>query len=174
MDRVIVLYSSKYGATRKYARWLAEELECRVVETKKASLEQVREHDTIILGGGVYASGIAGIRFLKRNYPHLREKKIIVFAVGASPHEENAISALRERNLKGPLSGLPLCYCRGALDEGAMTWLDRTLCKMLKKMAAKKDPAIYEPWERALVEAGPSNDWTEREQIQPILDHLRA
>lgn len=74
MNKAIVLYQSKYGATRKYAEWIAEALGCSAVETKKADVEQVREYDLIILGGGVYASGIASLSFLRKNYAQLKEK----------------------------------------------------------------------------------------------------
>lgn len=55
MNKVVVLYQSKYGATQKYARWLAEELACDLVETKKANIEQIETFDIIILGGGISA-----------------------------------------------------------------------------------------------------------------------
>ena len=32
MERTIVIYKSKYGATDKYAAWIGEELDCPVVE----------------------------------------------------------------------------------------------------------------------------------------------
>ena len=67
MSKGIILYQSKYGATKKYAQWLQEETGFDLQETKLADVKQVREYDTIILGGGVYASGIAGFSFLKKN-----------------------------------------------------------------------------------------------------------
>ena len=35
MEKVIVVYKSKYGSTKKYAQWLAEDLSCDLVENKK-------------------------------------------------------------------------------------------------------------------------------------------
>ena len=64
----IILYKSKYGSTKKYAGWLANETGFELVETDKADIHRVCQYDTIILGGGVYASGIAGISFLKKNW----------------------------------------------------------------------------------------------------------
>ena len=61
----IILYQSKYGATKKYADWLSEATQFPCVETKKANIAQVKAYDVIILGGGIYASGIAGLSFLK-------------------------------------------------------------------------------------------------------------
>ncbi len=66
MSSILVLYQSKYGATKKYAEWLSQALSCDMVETKAATIEQAAKYDVIILGGGVYATGVAGISFLKK------------------------------------------------------------------------------------------------------------
>lgn len=42
MNRMVVVYQSKYGATKRYAHWLSEELSCDFIETKKAQIEEVR------------------------------------------------------------------------------------------------------------------------------------
>ena len=67
MSNGIILYQSKYGATKKYAQWLVEATGFDCIETPKANIKKVQEYDTIILGGGVYASGILGLSFLKKN-----------------------------------------------------------------------------------------------------------
>lgn len=174
MSSIVVIYQSKYGATKKYAEWLAEELSCDLVETKKAIIVQIEKYDVVILGGGIYATGIAGISFLKKHYERLKNKKIIVFAVGASPYDEKAMSVLKERNFNVEFSHIPCFYCRGAWNEESMSWKDRTLCNLLKKAVAKKDPATYEPWENALMQAIGSNfDWTDKEHIKQIVEYVR-
>lgn len=173
MNKGIILYQSKYGATKKYAQWLQEETGYDCIETKSAKMQQLAEYDTIILGGGVYASGIAGLSFLKKNIDQLRNKKILVFCVGASPYDEEAIAQIRNLHFKDRLSEIPLFYCRGAWNESAMKFMDRTLCKMLQKAVAKKTAAAYEPWEKALVEAmGQTCDWTDKKYLEPLIDSL--
>ena len=81
----------------------------------------------VILGGGVYASGIAGLQFIKKNIGRLGNKKIVVFAVGASPYDEKAIMQIRKMHFKDELRNIPLFYCRGAWDEEKMKFTDRTL-----------------------------------------------
>ncbi len=68
------------------------------------------------MGDGVYASGIAGLQFLKKNINQLANKKIAVFAVGASPYDEKAIVQIRELHFKNGMNNIPLFYCRGAWD----------------------------------------------------------
>lgn len=173
MKRGIILYQSKYGATKKYADWLTEQTGFDCIETKKATLTNVKEYETIILGGGIYASGIAGLSFLKKHYHSLKNKKVIVFCVGASPYEEKAFHTLYEHNFKNELEGIPCFYCRGAWNEEAMSLIDKTLCKMLQKSLLKKDPSTYEVWEKALVDAiGTKCDFTDPEYLKPLLTSL--
>ncbi len=176
MSSILVLYQSKYGATKKYAEWLSQALSCDMVETKAATIEQAAKYDVIILGGGVYATGVAGISFLKKNYEKLKTKKIVVFAVGASPFDEKAVDEIRNKNMKNELSQLPFYYCRGAWNEEIMSWKDRAMCNLLKKAVAKKDPSTYEPWESALMQAptGESCDWTDKSSLVPIIENVRG
>ena len=174
MKKGIILYQSKYGATKKYAQWIQEETGFACVETKCATVKMLEEYDTIVLGGGVYASGIAGFSFLKKNIDKLETKKIAVFCVGASPYDEKAIAQIRELHFKDKLSNIPLFYCRGAWDEDAMKFGDRTLCKMLQKAVAKQDPNTFEPWQTALFDAvGQKCDWTDKKYLKPIMNFCK-
>lgn len=173
MANGIILYSSKYGATRKYAKWLSESTGFDIMQTKKASVSDIMKYDTVILGGGIYASGIAGLSFLKKNIRHIKDKKIAVFCVGASPYDEKAYNEIYTHNFKNSLSGIKCFYCRGAWDENSMSFADRTLCRMLQKAIAKKAPAEYEPWEQALMAAvGQKCDWTDKEYLNPVIKFI--
>ena len=168
----VILFQSKYGATEKSAQWLKEETGYDCMETKNTKLADVLKYDVIVLGGGVYASGISGLQFLKKNMRSLTDKKVAVFAVGASPYDEKAVSQLKEMHFKGDLSSVPLFYCRGAWNEDKMTFADRTLCKMLQKAVAKQNPEEYEPWQKALMCAvGQKCDWTDKKYLEPLLSY---
>lgn len=173
MSKGIILYQSKYEATKKYADWLTERTGYDCIETKNAKATQLQNYDVIILGGGVYASGIAGLHFLKKNMSSVADKKIAVFAVGASPYDEKAILQIKEMHFKDVLCDVPLFYCRGAWDEEKMTFGDRTLCRMLQKAVAKQNPDEYEPWQKALMCAvGQKCDWTDKMYLEPLLEFI--
>lgn len=134
----------------------------------------MKGYGTIILGGGIYASGIAGLSFLKKHIKELSGKKIAVFCVGASPYDADAFRQIIARNMKDMPADIPCFYCRGAWDMDKMTTIDRNLCRMLRKAVLKKNPDEYELWERALMEAGEEAcDWTDKAYIAPILEAVR-
>ena len=169
----IILYKSKYGSTKKYADWLSEATKFSCVETDKVDIKSIGDVDVVILGGGIYASGIVGLKFLRKNIGVLKDKKVVVFCCGASPYEEKGFLQLKEHNMKVDLSNIPLFYCRGAWDLDSMSFIDRKLCNMLRKMLSKKDPSEYEPWAKALMDAGDEKaDWTDKKYIMPILDFI--
>ena len=176
MKKGLILYQSKYGSAKKYANWLQEMTSFDCLEVKKAPSGSLNLYETIILCGAIYASGISGISYLKKNIQQLKaehHKKIAIFCVGASPYDEKALQEIRQLNLKGDLEDLPLFYGRGAWDEEAMTFKDRTLCRLLQKSVAKKDPATYEPWMKALMCAvGQKCDWTDRKYLDPLIVYL--
>ena len=175
MEKGIIIWQSKYGSTEKYVEWLKEETDFDAVQTARAKIDMVKEYDIIILCGGIYASGIAGLSFLRKNHSQLSNKRTAIFCVGASPFDEKAFEEIREHNLKESMKGIPVFYGRGAWDEERMTFKDRTLCRILQKAVAKKDPAEYEPWMAALMCAvGQKCDWTDKEYLNPLLEFVRG
>lgn len=174
MTKGIILYQSKYGATKKYAQWLKAMTGFHCMEITNGAVREAAAYETIVVCGGIYASGIAGLAFLKKNIGELRDKKLAIFCVGASPYDESAFAEIKGRNLTGDLSGIPVFYGRGAWNESKMKFVDRTLCKMLQKSVAKKDPDTCEPWMRALMSAaGQACDWTDEKYLIPLMDYLR-
>ena len=135
--------SIKIWYNKKYANWLKNETSFTCLKTKSTNINEIIKYDIIILGGGIYASGIAGLSFIKKNFNKLKDKKIIIFCCGASLYEENALKQIKERNLKDKMSNIPLFYCRGAFYFDNMSFKDRVLCNLLKKVVAKKSVYIW-------------------------------
>jgi menaquinone-dependent protoporphyrinogen IX oxidase len=146
-----------------------------VWKSRKTDIKDLAKYDVVILAGGIYASGIAGLAFLRKHIKQLENKRIAVFCVGASPFDEQAFKQVYKHNFSENLSNIPCFYGRGAWNEEKMSFADRTMCKMLQKMVAKKDPTTYEPWEKALMCAvGQSCDWTDKEYLNALLDWIKS
>lgn len=175
MNKIAVLYKSKYGATKKYAVMLKEELACDIYDAAAYKTVRFERYDCIIFAGGIYAGGMAGLNILRKVYDRIRQKRIIILCVGASPFDEKAVAEVKTRNLKKDLHDLPFFYVRGAWNEKCMTFKDRTMCRMLQKMIARQDEASCEPWMKELLNAqGKVCDWTDKKNLLPILTYVRA
>ena len=175
MNDVLVLYKSEYGATKKYVDMLKKELDCDVYEMNTYNEKNLEKYDWIIFASGIYASGISGLNVLRKKYRNLSHKKIIIFCVGASPFDEKAFDEIKRHNLKEDLKDIPIFYGRGAWDEEKMNWRDCTLCRMLQKAIAKKDPSLCEPWMKALlVSGGRACDWVDRSYLIPLLEFIKT
>lgn len=175
MRKGIILYRSKYGATKKYAEWLSESTGFPCIQTQKADIREVCKYDTVILAGAIYASGISGLAFLKKNSAALAGKRLAIFCVGASPFNQDALDQIVTHNLSNMLTGVPCFYGRGAWNEANMSFTDRSMCRLLQKAVAKQDPESYEPWQKALMcAAGEVCDWTDKTYLTPLLHWLRV
>ena len=71
----IVIYKSKYGSTKQYALWIAEELGCEAVDAKQVKADDLLEYDNIVYGGGLYAEVINGVTIITKNIENLKDKK---------------------------------------------------------------------------------------------------
>lgn len=137
MSRILVLYRSKYGSTKKYADMLKEELACDVFEIGNFPFHQAEHYDFIIAAGGIYAGGISVMKDIRRNQRFLSDKNVVIFAVGASPFYPKTFEELKKQNLKDLSFSVTMFYGRGAYDESVMSFKDRTLCRMLKNRFRK-------------------------------------
>jgi len=50
-NQILVTYKSVTGFTKQYAKWIAEELDCTMMEWKDVSAKTMSEYDTVIFGG---------------------------------------------------------------------------------------------------------------------------
>lgn len=178
MDKIVVIYESKYGYTRRYAKWIAEELSCPVYERRKFRPQDFAQYDTVIYGGGLYAGGISGIRLLARSQAALSGKKLILFTCGLAdtdnPDNIVGIRASLDKALPENLAEQVQCFhLRGGIDYSRLSLVHRSMMSMLCKMLRKKDEDALSKEDRQILDTyGKQIDFTERESIRPIVEYL--
>ena len=140
----IVIYKGKYGATQQYAKWLGQDLNLPVVATRDINEDQLKKYDFILLGTSVYIGKLQIKKWLTDNVTFLRNKKIFLFQVAATPVEE------KEKRQAYNLSGIPeeilnnfeFYFLPGRMVMQKLSWKDRIMLKMgarlIKDAVAKK------------------------------------
>ena len=172
--KIIVVYKSKTGFTRKYAEMIAEELSSDICRASKITFEELKNYDVIIFGGGLYAGGINGINLVKKNLSELKEKKIIVFATGATPGREDEIKYMKATNFTDcELETINFFYLRGGFDYSKLSMVDKILMSMLKlKLKSKKELSIDE---KGMLEAYSTPvDFTRRKNIEELILFIKS
>lgn len=169
--KTIVVYKSKYGYTKRYAEWIAEELRCDIKED--AALGDILGYDVIICGGGCYAGSINGARLLTKNLSRLSGKKLILFAVGSSLGAEKDMIPFWEKNLTAEQRRtIAHFYLRGGFDYGRLGSTDRLMMNMLKAHLKKiKDPD--EETRGLLAAYDVPVDFTDKERLAELLEYVK-
>lgn len=172
--KTIVIYKSKTGFTKQYAEWIAAELKADLFEAARAPLAKLTDYDVIIYGGGLYATGINGVKLIKRNLAKLKGKKVIVFASGASPSRAEVLDVIRNHNFTPAEQQLiRLFYLRGGFDYRKLSPFFKVIMTVLKwSLQRKKNPTPDEQGMLAAYER-PVN-FTSRENIKELIAYAEA
>ena len=171
MGGIAVIYKSRYGSTRRYARWISEELGAPLFEASQIKPAQLMDYDVVVYGGGLYAGGINGVALVARNPC----KSLVVFTVGLADPGDTDYSGVLRRNFPGDaLAGVKVFHLRGGINYQKLGLVHRGMMAIFRKATAKKDPARLSGEERAVLETGgKSADFTDRDTIAPIVAFAR-
>lgn len=170
--KTAVIYTSKTGFTRRYAKWIAEAAQADCFDLKQVQKKDFSDYDAIIYGGWVCAANVSHLKWFQNHLPQWTGKRLIVFAVGGSPADSPDIQSFMDRTFGGEeFRDVAAFYCPGGLSYENMSVPSRTMMRLfVKSVAAKKDKTPYEA-EAARTMAN-SYDISDRKYIAPILSSL--
>lgn len=171
--RVIVVYHSKTGFSKKYAQWIAAALHCDAVADKDLTPQQWQRSGSVIYGGGLMAGKIHGFSKIRRR-PDAVKKLIAVFAVGATPKESSAlIEKIPRDNFTSEEGAFPFFYFEGGLNYGEMGFLSKKMLKMMRCSLEKKEQRTAEEEDMLRIFAD-SYDHSNKESILPLIEYVEA
>ena len=179
MNKSVVIYKSQYGATEKYAKWIAEELACDICERTKVKVMDLDPYDTIIYGGGLYAGGVNGIDLLTKNWDQFCNKKLVLFTCGlADPsdkgntdHIKNSLNKVFTTSMQEKIK---VFHLRGSVDYSKLGPVHKAMMAMLYKMTAKKDFHSLRNEDKQMIETyGKTVDFTDKAAIIPIIQYVQ-
>ncbi|MBU3092847.1 flavodoxin domain-containing protein [Clostridium sp. CM028] len=176
--KVVVIYKSKTGFTKQYAEWIAEELSADIFDVSNVATNIVAAYDIVIYGGSLYAVGINGVKYITKNLDILKDKKVIIFATGASPSSQEAIDEVRNTNFTpGEQKHIQFFYLRGGFNYSKLKPFDKVLMTLLKwkmqmKVKMKKD---LTPDERGMLACYDKPvDFTRKKNIDKIITYVNS
>lgn len=167
MKKTLVLYKSKTGFSEKYARWIAEELDCDLAEFSAFDRSKLQNYQLIIYGAGLYAGQINGIGKIKRWMEENPRIIWVVFATGATPDKQAYEELIFKSNFRqGEARPAHFFYLLAGINYEKMGFFNRLLMKIFGRMAAKKQGTTI-PKKQTSV------DLSNRVYIEDLLRYVR-
>lgn len=129
--KAVVIYSSKRGATKKYADWIAEDLGCSCIPIAACDLHSLEQFDVVVYGGWLRGSGIVGFDKLKSSITDL-SSRLVVFCDGISKNTPENFMQIVEINFGEEKTDVPLFFLGGAYYPAKVTGIDKIMMKVAK------------------------------------------
>ena len=172
----IVIYKTKYGSTKTYAEWIAEEIGCdNIAEASTVKIDDLLKYDTIVYGGGLYAEVINGVSIITKNLDKLKDKKIAIFTTGLTPmkYREYYDVLVVDKNFKqGVPENVKIFNYEGKMILEELTLVHRAALKTLKKiMSGKENPTEMEKLLIELCDA--DGDFSDRNAIAELVEYVK-
>lgn len=172
--KTIVIYNSQTGFTKRYAQWIAEKATAECIEYNKAKKINFDSYEAIIFGGWAVAGSISKLKWFKQNISKWKDKKLVVFCVGASPIENPEIEATLPKNFtEEELKQVRWFYCPGGLDYEKMPATSKVAMKMFVKMLNSKKNKTEDDMEQIRMVSS-SYDISDVKYIEPIIQYLNS
>ncbi|MCL2569302.1 MAG: flavodoxin domain-containing protein [Oscillospiraceae bacterium] len=135
--KTLILYATKYGATREIAERIATQIgNATLHDLKQIDLPPLADFDCILIGSSLYAGSIRKEvkTFLAQHGPELQGKKTGLFLSGMSaevslkPFEDNFPTALLEQSATWAFLG-------GVFDPQKANFAERLIMKAITKQS---------------------------------------
>ena len=169
--KILVVYTSKYGSTQKYAEWIASELSADLFAAKTVEPTALSQYDIVIYGGGLYAGGIAGVKLITSNSC----KNIIVFTVGLADPNLTDYSAILNKNFTPELlAKTKFFHLRGGIDYKKLGPIHKSMMAMMKGMIQRKPESEREPEDKEFLNTYNTKvNFEDKGTIQPIISYVK-
>lgn len=163
----LIVYTSKYGATRQYAEWLRDELNIPIRLPEDVTRENIQEARYILLGTPVYYGKFSLRKWIRKNETWLFGKKIFLFITTAtSADEQEKRKQFVTANISPDL--LPFCntyFMPGRVVHKQLSFVDSLMLKLAS--GAMKDDAKKNAMRTDI-------DGVKKENIDQLLTDVRS
>lgn len=173
----VVVYTSKYGSTEKYAHWIAEALGCSAKKLSELSSKDLLIFDTIIYGGGLYAGRIAGFKKFLSKLRNADNKTLALYMVGlVNPKAQGVYSEIAEKNIPPKWKDqFEVFVFRGDQQFSQMSAIHKLMMRMPKSMAEKKPLEQRTEDDQMFIDSfGKDVFFSSKTYILPLVDHIKA
>lgn len=162
--KILIGYYSKYGSTRQYALWLRERIPSDLAELSRDEPD-ISRYDLVVIGSYVRTGKIAASSFIKKNWPLLREREIILFTVSGTPPDHPALAESYKRSIPSEIRSRMIHHALpGRLIQKDLSLFDKILLYFGRTF--EKDEAIRKTMHE-------DYDNVRRENVLPLISDIQ-
>jgi len=160
----IIVFKSTAGSTLKYAEIIGGETNFEMYEAKRLDLhpEVLDQADMVLIGTPIHAGKLDLAEWIKKNFPRMSKKKVLLYTVSLTPPDSPKIMAYLKAGLPDEIiKAIKFIPLRGRMRFSAIPFFKRIMVKMA--INTIKDPA-----KKAMMLD--ETDHIKDENIKPIVD----
>ena len=179
MNKTLIIYSSKYGHTKRYAQWLAEVVQADICESKSLNTEKLKGYETIAFGSSIYAGRNKGAVALAKHFEQIKDKKIVLFTVGIyNPDSESNIAKINE-DLNKVLTPeirdkINIFHLRSGIDSPNLSVPHKIMLKFVHSILAKKAENELSDADKDILSVyGKTVDFSDKKMLEPIVEWIQ-
>lgn len=144
----LVMYKSRHGTAKEYARWLADRLpEAQLENLDLCNPENFQYYSNIIMTSSTYMGNISARAYLVKNWDKLEGKKITLLVVGMLPMNDPASQEAFNKIPEHIRKKITYYKVTGKLKWDELGFLEKIIVKIVGKtkdlapnLHSKKEP----------------------------------
>ena len=181
MGKTLVMYYSEKGTTKRYAEWIAKELNGNLYNIKNVKSNMLSDYDVIILGSPMLAGApkgtIKGLSIFTKNYDLIKDKKIVFYSCGlfdvGNEEVRSEIRGYIEKAVPDEVfHKIKIFYLRGGFDYYKLNPISRLVFSIIKKKMDKKPADKLTSDEKFVLACyGKVLDFTDKGNVKPIVEY---
>ncbi len=170
----LIIYTSQTGFTRKYAEWIAGELDAETMtlqNAKKMPPLFFKSYDAIAYGGWAMAGKVVKSGWFREMAKDWKDKRLTLFFTGASPVDSPDIQVAMEKSLsEDEHEYIKTFYFPGGLDYDKMgkssVLVMKALSGLLKNLRDESKKKKGEVLSK-------SYDVSDKKYIEPLVEYFK-
>lgn len=175
--KILIIYTSQTGFTRKYAGWLAERMNAELLELKEARKKNdafFEPYEAIAYGGWAMAGNLVKSKWFLNKALGWKDKRLAMFCVGGSPNDNPDVEvSLRNMLTDDQRKYIKAFYCQGGFNYEKMNGPSRLAIKMfVGALKKKKDATEAEKKMAEMISS--SYDISDKKYIEPVAEYLET
>ena len=177
MNKTLVIYSSKYGHTKKYAQWLSEALNADVCEIRNLKSRMLNDYATILFGSSLYAGKNKAAVSLVEHFEQIKDKKVGLFTCGLgyvnNPLNIANINRALDRVITPEIrSKIKIFHVQGGIDYDNLSVLHKTMMKLLHSKVSRTPENERNDEDREfLATYGQKIDLSDKKMLEPVIQY---